>query len=254
MLHDYLSTSPSPCRYWNYLRRQLYVLDTYYSSHDKTLNHTMMAAHSYASAVFSGAVLVTALQLLLLLVGLGFAIAAAAAETAGGAAGVYAAASAALGFSSTESAGSMVSGSSSGSSLSQLVEQLVCPAATNVLLNASSSTSGAAALWQIVWCCTGLSTWLFLSSVLSSQAAVWFMVRQVLRLFRVLSPDAEPEVVSPRISWVLLWLGWVLENMLLPPCMLYTCLCGHIMWGRIQYYKQGGKVHKVVHPPRGSHS
>ncbi|KAK9804057.1 hypothetical protein WJX73_000030 [Symbiochloris irregularis] len=39
-------------RYWNYLRRQLYVMDTYTSPHNRALNHTMMALHTYLSLAF----------------------------------------------------------------------------------------------------------------------------------------------------------------------------------------------------------
>ncbi|WIA44233.1 hypothetical protein OEZ86_010544 [Tetradesmus obliquus] len=40
---------------------------------------------------------------------------------------------------------------------------------------------------------------------------------------------------------LLLWLGWVLENGVLPFCMAYCYFCDHIVWGGITYYKQGGK-------------
>ena len=43
--------------YWNYLRRQLYVLDTYFNAHNRVLNHTMMAVHAWASAAFTLAAL-----------------------------------------------------------------------------------------------------------------------------------------------------------------------------------------------------
>ena len=35
--------------YWNYLRRQLYVMDTYATSSNKRTNHTLMLIHSYLS-------------------------------------------------------------------------------------------------------------------------------------------------------------------------------------------------------------
>lgn len=35
--------------YWNYLRRQLYVMDTYATSSNKRINHTLMIIHSYLS-------------------------------------------------------------------------------------------------------------------------------------------------------------------------------------------------------------
>eukprot|EP00775_Hariotina_reticulata_P008153 gene8153-8346_t len=133
-------------QYWNYLRRQLFVLDTYYNRHNQVINHTMMIAHSYGSAVFTMAAAATGVQLtllLLLLLGLSFC-------------------------------------------------------------------------------------WVF-------------------GLFRVLSSDAKPQVAHPRVSWVLLWAGWLLSNAVLPYCMLYTYLCNHIEWSGTVYHKKSGKVVRVVH-------
>lgn len=39
-------------QYFNYLHRQLYVLDTYTNRHNRTINHTMMGVHSWASISF----------------------------------------------------------------------------------------------------------------------------------------------------------------------------------------------------------
>ncbi len=39
-------------QYWNYLRRQLYVMDTYCSPLNQRINHTMMLLHSYLSVAF----------------------------------------------------------------------------------------------------------------------------------------------------------------------------------------------------------
>jgi hypothetical protein len=185
------------CRYWNYLRRQLYVLDTYHSSHNKTLNHTMMLLHSYGSAVFTAAVLATSLQLLLLL--------------------CAAAAAAAVWLNSSSS---------------------------------SSSSSGESLLdWQQLFTtATTISSWMFVGLTASSLAAIRYMIQQVLQLFRVLSPTAGDQVLRPRISLTLLWLGWALENAVLPFCMLYSFCCDRIVWGGITYHKKGGRVCKVVHP------
>ena len=48
---------------WNYLRRQLYVMDTYCNAHNRTLNHTMLALHSYLSWAFILPLLLTGLDL-----------------------------------------------------------------------------------------------------------------------------------------------------------------------------------------------
>jgi hypothetical protein len=39
-------------QYWNYLRRQVYVMDTYCSPLNRQINHTMMLLHSYLSLAF----------------------------------------------------------------------------------------------------------------------------------------------------------------------------------------------------------
>jgi hypothetical protein len=182
-------------RYWNYLRRQLYVLDTYNSRHNKTLNHTLMLVHSYGSAVFTAAVVTTSLQLLLLVAFAG--------------------------------------------------PEVSRAAAAAVQINGSSSS---VVDWQqLLLSCIPLSSWLFVALTASSLAAIRYMVHNVLQLFRVLSPGASDEVLLPQLSIPLLWLGWVLENAVLPFCMLYSFCCDHIVWGGIRYHKQGGKVSRVVH-------
>jgi hypothetical protein len=178
------------CRYWNYLRRQLYVLDTYHSRHNKALNHSMMLLHSYGSAMFTAAALVTSLQLILLL----------------------------------------------------------ASAATAAWFSSSSSKDGLLRWQQLFWSCTTISTWLFAGLTASSLAAIRYMIQQVLQLFRVLSPAAGDDVLQPHISLALLWLGWVLENAILPWCMLYCFCCDRIVWGGITYHKKGGRVCSVVHP------
>lgn len=42
--------------YVNYLHRQLYVMDTYATPHNRMVNHTMAAIHSYLSTAFVAAV------------------------------------------------------------------------------------------------------------------------------------------------------------------------------------------------------
>ena len=39
-------------QYWNYLRRQLYVMDTYCNAANRKLNHTMMVVHPLLSLAF----------------------------------------------------------------------------------------------------------------------------------------------------------------------------------------------------------
>lgn len=55
--------------YWNYLRRQLFVMDTYASAHNQRVNHTMLALHCYLSwaiviPLFTGEIRALSLSLL----------------------------------------------------------------------------------------------------------------------------------------------------------------------------------------------
>ena len=58
-----LDTSCGAQQFWNYLRRQLYVMDTYCNAHNKRLNHTMLALHSYLSWAFIIPVILTGIEL-----------------------------------------------------------------------------------------------------------------------------------------------------------------------------------------------
>jgi hypothetical protein len=44
----------SVSQYWNYLRRQLFVLDTYQGPHDRRLNHILMVVHAACSGALAG--------------------------------------------------------------------------------------------------------------------------------------------------------------------------------------------------------
>ena len=46
----------SASAYLNYLHRQLYVMDTYATSHNRAINHAMAAIHTYLSASFVAAI------------------------------------------------------------------------------------------------------------------------------------------------------------------------------------------------------
>ncbi|CAL5219139.1 g915 [Coccomyxa viridis] len=64
VLPQWLDTSCSARQFWNYQRRQLYVMDTYCNAHNKRLNHTMLALHCYLSWAFILALLLTGLDLI----------------------------------------------------------------------------------------------------------------------------------------------------------------------------------------------
>ena len=50
-------------KFWNYLRRQLCVMDTYASEFNRRLNHGMLALHCYLSWALVAPAAITAWQL-----------------------------------------------------------------------------------------------------------------------------------------------------------------------------------------------
>ena len=59
-----LDTSCSARQFWNYQRRQLYVMDTYCNAHNRRLNHIMLALHCYLSWAFIIALFLTGLEVI----------------------------------------------------------------------------------------------------------------------------------------------------------------------------------------------
>eukprot|EP00879_Flechtneria_rotunda_P025983 GHRR01027650.1.p1 GENE.GHRR01027650.1~~GHRR01027650.1.p1 ORF type:complete len:272 (+),score=93.49 GHRR01027650.1:524-1339(+) len=261
------------------MRRQLFVLDTYYNYHSKVLNQVLMVAHSYGSLVFAAAAISTVVQivaLLLLLVMLclnGNLLAAAGTVQCTALLGSSRAqsnsstdtSSAGLIFSSLvggccdisavvdQPTTSAAAAPSAGSMLPSVVRSIALhPAAAHstrpATLADQESRCTSSSLSLLLNHGTSRATWGFIIAVLLSQAAMGFMLRQVLTLFRVLSPAASTQVLQPHISWALVWAGWVVCNTIIPFCMLYTYICDHITWGGIVYYKKLGKVSRVVHP------
>ena len=51
-------------QWWNYLRRQLFVMDTYATPHNRLINHGMLAALSYLSLAVTAAMAFSAATLL----------------------------------------------------------------------------------------------------------------------------------------------------------------------------------------------
>lgn len=46
-------------------------------------------------------------------------------------------------------------------------------------------------------------------------------------------------------TFVQLWMGFYLNNLLVPPCMLYTYLTSAVVWSGVKYEKRAGKVVSV---------
>lgn len=137
-------------------------------------------------------------------------------------------------------------------------------------LSVASSSSVLGELLKGVTAVGSQGLCVFVSCVSLAQLSIWFMVRQCLGLLHELStaaaatdtadhdkqqqqrgcarPGRQQLLHQARVSYTLLWAGWVLENALVPACMAYTVASNWITWGGIKYRKAGGKVFEVIHP------
>ncbi|KAI8469454.1 MAG: hypothetical protein J3K34DRAFT_522121 [Monoraphidium minutum] len=258
--------------YWNYLRRQLFVLDTYRGAHNRRLNYTLMAAHSWAS--FAVAVSLPAALLQLTRATAPSAAAAAAAahswlEQHLGVAGAAAAAAAAA-------AGALGGGGGGGGGGSGGWQAGLRSAAA--ALGAAACPAPAAGGWRAV------ALWLFVAAVALAQCSLAWMASQSLALMRALSDgegggggggkggggggrkdgsssgagggsggggSAAILWQAAPISWLRVWLGIWVESAALPACVLWTLCHGEIEWAGITYRKRRGRV-ETAKPARST--
>ncbi len=256
--------------YWNYLRRQLYVLDTYHDAHCRgwvvgaaawwglgcstdnntppvthlntlqtpdRLNHTMMAIHSWASWCVAFAMLSAAWQLSCSLVPLAVDHLAAAVEQLQPRA-------AAVG-------GWVAAAASSGGVVSQVLTK-----AGMVGAGLCPETVGSWTDWRSV----GLL--MFVAVVVMAQLSLAWMSHNSLLMMKALSAEGgKAAAPSPtnggsgssaailqqaaHVSWFKVWLGIFVESLVLPLCVAYTLVNPEIDWAGIRYRKRGGRVRVV---------
>lgn len=65
----------------------------------------------------------------------------------------------------------------------------------------------------------------------------------MMELFRELVPDASDWPEYDNFHWVKLWLGFYLNNAILPVNILITYIKPTVQWGRSVYAKHQGRVH-----------
>ena len=70
----------------------------------------------------------------------------------------------------------------------------------------------------------------------------------MLALFKELLDNDKHVPACDCFNWLKLWLGFYLNNAILPVCMLYTYFNPWIQWGGIWYIKKGGKVRRLSKP------
>jgi hypothetical protein len=234
-----LERSYSARQYWNYLRRQLYVLDTYSNAHNRALNRTMMCVHCWA-----GAVLVAALVL---------AGAAGWACAAGTASCLLGGIGSSVGSGSSSSSGGVegdaVQGVGYGTKvLLGLIQGLLSSA--HVAAGGCTGSGGLAAVQQCIQQAAAVRMPAASTAVLlclaAAAVALRYMVCQVSALLLHLHPcDAELAVQLGRYSCTRMWAGLLVECVVSPACMLYTYRSPYITWAGVRYAKRDGKVHRV---------
>ncbi|KAG2488516.1 hypothetical protein HYH03_013019 [Edaphochlamys debaryana] len=269
----------------NYLHRQLFVLDTYTSPHNRATNHTMMLLHSllsWALVLPSLAALATLCARLLsavvdlsapVLAPLGTsgaaALAAAAASLAAVAAGLAAVATGLAARRQQAQAQPATDGGSGGGLGDrpaavvggQTFPQYALPAAIAGLAMwwaaASSGAVGAAqalpipaSLLPVLHCLPPLPVGVLAVVVgwAVAHAALVFMTAEILGLFAVLSPSAPPIPLSA-FSWARLWAGLLGSNAALPLVMAATYLSPTVEWAGVTYRKHRGRVTPIARRP-----
>ncbi|KAI3425799.1 hypothetical protein D9Q98_007774 [Chlorella vulgaris] len=181
-------------RYWNYLRRQLYVMDTYSNAHNRRTNHGLAAFHAFAS----WSVVLPATTVMLRL---------------------------ALWF----------------------LAILLLP--TQQVYGGPGG--GGSYLWlrlfgidRCPWSLVSLAA--FSLSIVYLMLALRWMTSTVMDLFCALNPKLKRQQLDT-FCWPKLWLGFYVNNAVIPLCIAYTFLTKHIDWSGIRYWRQGGRVVRVVH-------
>ena len=255
--------------YWNYLRRQIYVLDTYDTDHCRRLNHGLLAAHTWASTCVGLALPSAAAQLACLAA----PRAGAAAALAGRAAALKLAALAAAAASSGGQ-GAAASAAAAGvlTALGAVAER--ASAAGAALAAVGSCPASVVAPWggPRWWQPAALS--LFVGVMCAAQCALAWMGSQSVAMMAALSEEGGSGGVggssgsgakrskassssgsaavlaqAAPMCWARAWLGILVESFVLPACVALTLLRDEIEWAGIAYRKRRGRVTVVSRPP-----
>jgi hypothetical protein len=203
--------------WWNYLRRQLFVLDTYSNAHCKMTNHFMAVVHVYASLAFvipaafvavqcSLYILVVILQLISSL---------------------------------------MLSDAANNAILFSSYSSLLPTSASTVLdnnNNNSSSSSNSISSISISISSIHPSLWTCLASLIYMSLGLHYMTGIIITLMSKLNPALSSSAMHAAFHWPRMLLGLWLNNAVIPVCMVYTFLKPTIVWSGVRYRRSGGKV------------
>jgi len=204
-------------RYWNYLRRQLVVLDTYASDHNRRTNHVMAVLHCYFSWAFVVPVLSCSIKV-----------------------GIWVGMQViSVALSLLVVSGVYIGGPDRQAQLympySSLFDYFSKRTAANI------STTHTTALGYISAVC-------FIACSLYAAIALQWMTSIVCTVMEKLNPHTlPPNSLLKRFHWGKLWVGFITTNAVLPVCMVYTFLTRHITWAGVKYRRQSGKIISVEH-------
>jgi Glycosyl transferase family 21 len=216
---QYLDANYSIKRYWNYLRRQLVVLDTYASDHNRCTNHVMAVLHCYFSwafvvpvgscivkvGIWGGMIIIKALVSLLIVSG-----AVAASNVNGG-----------------------------GNRELQKEFPSLFRVSTNFLENNDTHFRKLSYISAIC----------FIACSLYAAISLRWMTSVVCTVMGKNNPEAlSSKILIKRFNWVKLWVGFITANAVLPICMVYTFMTRHITWAGVKYRRRSGKIISVEHP------
>lgn len=83
-----------------------------------------------------------------------------------------------------------------------------------------------------------------------AQGCVYFMVHRMCALLRALSPKRMP-VWAGQFNFLKLWAAMAIQSLVLPLCVAYTFAWPHVRWSGVMYYKQAGRIVRVVREAAG---
>jgi hypothetical protein len=207
---QYLDAHYSPRRYWNYLRRQLVVLDTYSSDHNRRTNHVMAVLHCYFSWAFVVPVVSCVVK-----VGTWVALQS------------IRAAINLLVVDYTSNRSSFVNNRdlALGSSFSN-----------SSIINTNFNSLGYVSALSFIIC-----------SFYAAISLRW-MTKIFCTVMEQLNPSTLfANSLLKRFHWGKLWVGFIAANAVLPMCMVYTFMTRHITWAGVKYRRSGGKIISVEH-------
>jgi len=237
-----LVANPTWTTYWNYLRRQLYVMDTWAGTHNRRLNHGMLLLHCWLSWALVGPALAVAAR----------AGAWAAQVPLLATQEVYAGPGTAwdwLGRLMGTNQGGMCGHVGASLPGTQSVSHHAA------FLHRSSSAwasdrlamePGAAQCGSAAAVASALA---FVAACLLAGAMLRWMTGVVMELLLALHPQAPHPPTLSAFSWPQVAAGFFATNALVPICALYTVVQPAITWSGTRYWKRGGRIVRVQRQP-----